>query len=92
MEKNTKEIVCPETGKHNAILYVYPHKYGGIWECEVCEVSDSHECEEFEPYEGIENYMDFGGVQERTFYLNICVDCGESHDYEPEEPERDCND
>lgn len=90
MERNTKEIVCPETGKHNAILYVFPHKYSGVWECAVCEISDAHECEEFEFYEGVENYMDFSGVQERPYYLDICVDCGEASEHEP--LENDCND
>lgn len=43
--KDTKLIECPEHGTHKAVLYCYPHKFAGIWECDYTneDISDSHD-------------------------------------------------
>lgn len=42
-EPYTKQITCPEhpQGGHTATLYLFGHKYAGIWECPENGVSDA---------------------------------------------------
>ena len=97
--KNTKQITCPEHGNHMATLYVFPHEFAGIWECDVEGISDTHEHSDYEAEEGCEDYYDpanYWGHGQREFTYYVCggeEGCGvEIEDYVPDEPdyEDDC--
>lgn len=44
-EQYTKQIPCPEhaQGGHTATLYLFGHKYAGLWECPVSGASEACE-------------------------------------------------
>jgi hypothetical protein len=76
MEANTKLIQCPhkEHSKHKATLYIFPHKFAGMWDCRY-GYSDTHEHLEYEIEDAVEDYYDPGdyyGHGQREYQIYVC--------------------
>lgn len=71
----SKKIACPENPEHEATLYQYPHRFAGIWECDTCEISDAHECEEFYDDTATTDHLGFQGHYQTETPVQVCVDC-----------------
>lgn len=75
MNDLTKRIVCPDHPDHEAILYLYGHKYEGIWECGVDRVSGGceHAVTHVEPTVSLR--MGIDGPIEEEGKINVCDAC-----------------
>lgn len=71
-------IPCPDFPKeHKAILYKYPHKYAGVWDCPYCETTDSCDHPDFDNIDLEDTYWttsDNDRSYNRT--IKVCTDCG----------------
>lgn len=66
---------CPECGSAT-MLYCYPHQHAGLWECENCGASDTHEHEEIIA-ETIEvDTMRNGEHDTYLTTIHVCDTCG----------------
>lgn len=67
-ENYSTKVDCPVHLTHKATLYTYGHRYAGIWECPIEDISDS--C----PHYDIETEVteDYEGVPDK---INICSLC-----------------
>lgn len=85
---DTKLIDCPEhPGQHKATLFCEPHKFAGIWECDVTNegISDTHdhdlaieegradrEVEEIIGYFPTPQQIDAGTDHDEIYHVYIC--------------------
>lgn len=82
LEQDTKQITCPDhpQGKHKAILYCWPHKFAGIWECKKTGASETHDHyesdgAEVEVEDAVQDYHDPGnqyGHGQREYRVYVC--------------------
>lgn len=85
-EANTKVVTCPaHSDGHRAILYIFPHKYAGTYECPVTGMSDScpHENYHTEEVENLPTSPEDNPLSGKVY---VCDDCEiQLENYEPEE-------
>lgn len=87
VQLHTRPIDCPEHfGRHKAVLYRWPHRFAGIWECPESGVSDVHEHTAKLVETVIEDRLGFNGhyQTERDFY--ICALDGVTIDLDVADP------
>lgn len=73
---HTKLIDCvAHPGAHQAVLYCFPHKWAGIWECILTGDSESHEHTNIE-LESIEPLPITPTDMPAEQNMYICSDCG----------------
>lgn len=76
-EAGTKKFPCPVHGTvHEATMYVFPHKYAGIWECDETGESDScaHNATHKEHHEELPTHIDQQFVHAHD--IEVCNCCG----------------
>lgn len=72
---------CPECGGAT-LLYLCPHRFAGIWECQnpACGVSDSCEHERTDTetvtyYQPSQEQIDLGTDHDEEREITVCLDC-----------------
>lgn len=71
---HTRPIPCPvHFGEHKVILYRWPHRYAGIWECLESGVSDVHDHSDSMVVETItEDHLGISGHYETERKIYVC--------------------
>lgn len=82
---NTKQIKCPEHphSDHTATLYLFGHKYAGIWECAVEGVSDSCTHESLSVEIATDDHLGFNGHFQTESSVYVCDACECTVDGDP---------
>lgn len=95
----TKFIPCPEhpggrahwwsIRRHQAILFCWPGKWAGIWECPVSGASDSHEHADYDVESVTSDHMGFEGHYQTESDVYVCggpTGCGVTIDPDVADP------
>lgn len=74
IRSSTLPIDCPEhSGEHKAVLYQWPHRFAGIWECPVSGSSDVHDHSLTIGTEIIEDHFWLNGRHQTEREIYICT-------------------
>lgn len=67
-ENYSVQVDCPVHLTHKATLFTYGHRYAGIWECKIGDLSDS--C----PHYDIETEVteDYEGSHDKIYICSLC--------------------
>lgn len=86
----TDWVDCPaHPGEHSALLYQYPHRHAGIWECVATGESGSCEHEDTHMDSATQDHMGFQGHYQTEHPIVVCSACEVTVDEDPTNPDED---
>ena len=77
IQLHTAPLDCPSHPRqHKAVLYKWPHRYGGIWECPISGESGTHDHEDLKKetvFEDRFGHEDIYQVERQVYICGVCL-------------------